>query len=225
MPFSFYKATPTKEWTFPYVVHYPDDYINNGEQKYPVLIVLHGRKEGKGDITTIRDEYCVRLIIENTTEKNVIISAPLIPDDMFWDECTEDFAVFMSQIMDIPNVDRERIYLTGWSRGGWGAWHYGVRFHDIFAAIVPVCGGSEDDNETLAVLANTPMWVFHGARDKDVSLYCSAEPVYQLKKLGSKIKFNIEPDCAHDMWTPTYTNQEMYNWMFAQKKTQVQKED
>jgi predicted peptidase len=224
MPFSFYMATPTKEWVLPYVVYYPDDLADTGDYKYPVIIVLHGRGERNGNINTIRDEYCVKLIIEHTTEKNVIIAAPLIPDDKFWDEYTEGFTAFLAQIMNMPNVDRERIYLTGWSRGGWGAWHFAVRFVDIFAAVVPICGGSEDNNETLAVLVNTPMWVFHGARDKDVALYCSAEPVYQLKKLGSDVKFTISPDRSHDMWTPTYTNQEMYKWMFAQRKTQEPKD-
>ena len=100
-----------------------------------------------------------------------------------------------------------------------GTWHYAVRFADIFAAAVPICGGSEDDNEALAVLVNMPMWVFHGARDRDVSLFCSAEPMYQLQEMGNEvIKFTVRLDCAHDMWTPAYTDPEMYNWLFAQKK-------
>ena len=37
------------------------------------------------------------------------------------------------------NVDPDRIYLTGLSMGGGGTWHIGLRYPDLFAAIVPVC--------------------------------------------------------------------------------------
>ena len=47
MPFSFHTAAPEKEWTFPYILHYPDDYVENSDCKYPVIVVLHGKNQRK----------------------------------------------------------------------------------------------------------------------------------------------------------------------------------
>ena len=66
------------------------------------------------------------------------------------------------------SLDRTRIYLTGLSQGGIGAWNLASdpKYFNIFAAIAPVCGGLVPPLAQRAKqLANTPIFCFHGAND------------------------------------------------------------
>ena len=38
-------------------------------------------------------------------------------------------------------VDLNRVYLTGLSMGGYGAWDLGLAYPEKFAALAPICGG------------------------------------------------------------------------------------
>ena len=39
------------------------------------------------------------------------------------------------------SIDKRRVYLLGMSMGGLGTWMCGARHPEIFAALVPICGG------------------------------------------------------------------------------------
>ena len=44
--------------------------------------------------------------------------------------------------------DPDRTYLTGLSMGGYGTWQLALQTRDRFAALVPICGGSEHPART-----------------------------------------------------------------------------
>ncbi|MGQ9534138.1 MAG: prolyl oligopeptidase family serine peptidase, partial [bacterium] len=51
-----------------------------------------------------------------------------------------DFLEVLDEVKNNFNVDIERVYLTGHSMGGHGAWHIGLSHPDLFAAIAPSAG-------------------------------------------------------------------------------------
>ncbi len=63
-------------------------------------------------------------------------------------------------------VDKKRIYVTGLSMGGFGAWDAIQRRPDLFAAAVPICGGG--DVAQAKAIAHVPIWAFHSADDPTV---------------------------------------------------------
>jgi dipeptidyl aminopeptidase/acylaminoacyl peptidase len=66
-------------------------------------------------------------------------------------------------------------------------------------------------------MKETPIWVFHGAKDSAVSIKKSEDMVDALKKAGGNVKFTMYPEAGHDSWTETYNNQEVYKWLLEQK--------
>jgi pimeloyl-ACP methyl ester carboxylesterase len=46
-------------------------------------------------------------------------------------------------------IDPQRIYLTGFSLGGFGTWALGLSSPDRFAALVPVAGGWESGSDAV----------------------------------------------------------------------------
>ena len=49
----------------------------------------------------------------------------------------------MDEIVEKYKIDKDRIYVTGLSMGGFGTWSLAAHPPNRFAAIVPICGGGE----------------------------------------------------------------------------------
>ena len=78
-------------------------------------------------------------------------------------------------------VDKDRVYLTGLSMGGFGTWALAAYQPDRFAAIIPICGGGEQ--LMTRRLTHIPIWAFHGAKDPVVPLRRSEEMVQAPERL------------------------------------------
>ena len=113
------------------------------------------------------------------------------------------------------SADPKRLYVTGLSMGGFGTWNLLADYPGKFAAAVPICGGG--DPAKVEKMKETPIWVFHGAKDTAVSISKSEAMVDALKKIDGKVKFTMYPDAGHDSWTETYNNSEVYKWLLEQK--------
>jgi predicted peptidase len=132
----------------------------------------------------------------------------------------ESLAALLDEIVLNYQVDRDRVYLTGLSMGGYGTWTLAAAYPEKFAAIAPICGGGSP--EDAARLKGLPIWVFHGAKDKAVPLERSEEMVKAIEDSGGKVKFTVYPDAEHDSWTATYDNPELYQWLLEQKRRRRQ---
>jgi predicted peptidase len=92
-------------------------------------------------------------------------------------------------------IDDRRIYVTGNSMGGGGAWHMVAHCATLFAAAVPFCGSpsaeSGSENPGVAV------WNFHGDADKSVPVEVSRERIAARRKAGgARTKHRVRQ--AHD---------------------------
>jgi predicted peptidase len=63
------------------------------------------------------------------------VLAPQCPENEYWDS-----EVLYQLILKIKEnaIDSNRIYLTGLSMGGWGAWNLAFAHPEMFAALVPI---------------------------------------------------------------------------------------
>ena len=66
----------------------------------------------------------------------------------------------------LPVVDVDRIYVIGYSMGGFGTWHFLKSEPRLFAAGVPIAGYSSG----VGKLRSMPIWAFHGAKDSVVKV-------------------------------------------------------
>jgi predicted CopG family antitoxin len=108
----------------------------------------------------------------------------------------------LDDVMRNHPVDPRRVILTGLSMGGYGAWDLAARRPDLWAAVVPICGGG--DPGTAAHMKDLPIWAFQGAKDPVVPPERSREMVEAVRRAGGKPRYTEYPDVAHDSWTPAY---------------------
>jgi len=115
------------------------------------------------------------------------------------------------------HVDKDRVYLTGLSMGGFGTWTWGEHDPGRFAAMAPMCGGG--DPTQADKLKDMPIWCFHGEMDQTVKIQHSEEMVDAVKAAGNtQVKFTRYPDAGHNCWTKSYANPELYDWFLEHKR-------
>ncbi len=116
-------------------------------------------------------------------------------------------------------ADTARIYITGQSMGGMGTWGAIAHHAQKFAAAVPVCGIWQ--TEDAAKMNGVAIWAFHGDKDEAVPVTGSRDMIEALKKAEVKpeSKYTEFPGVGHGSWGPAYEKAELWDWMFAQRKT------
>lgn len=100
--------------------------------------------------------------------------------------------------------------------GAYAAWQVAMSKPNWFAALVPVSGGGMYWN--AARLKDLPVWAFHGALDTTVLPEESIHMVKAINNFGGNAKITIFPKDSHDSWTSAYSNDEMWQWLFKQKR-------
>ncbi|MBL9079014.1 MAG: dienelactone hydrolase family protein [Planctomycetes bacterium] len=124
----------------------------------------------------------------------------------------------LDRVLAEPGVDRARVYLTGLSMGGFGAFELAMRAPERFAALLAVCGGG-DPNEATRLLG-LPTTVFHGAADPVVPVQRSRAMVAALRALGAPVHYHELDGVGHDAWTTAYGSGGALDWLFAQDQRQ-----
>lgn len=199
-----------------YLLYLPPGY---GTQKksWPLVLFLHGSGESGNDLSKVKFHGPPKQVAAGRKFPFILVSpqAPLSGWDL------QTLNALIDDLIEKFNVDKDRIYLTGLSMGGYGTWSLASESPDRFAAIAPICGGGVP--EDAQKLKDLPIWVFHGAKDDVVPLKSSEEMVDALRKLGSKkVKFTVYPDAGHDSWSATYDNPEFYEWLLKQRRGEAQ---
>ena len=199
-----------------YLLYLPEDYGRTGK-KWPLMLFLHGAGERGDDVQMVAKHGPMKLVKEGKQFPFIIVSpqCPLIESwaNPIWIAALSDL---LDDVSSRYRADKDHIYVTGLSMGGFGTWALAQEFPHRFAAIAPVCG--KGDPTKAELIKNLPIWVFHGAKDPVVPIANSQDMVDALKKCGSDVKFTIYPEAQHDSWTETYNNPALYDWFLQYKR-------
>src|SRR6266705_1008924 len=198
-----------------YLLYLPNEYESK-EGKWPLLLFLHGRGESRGPLSTVKKWGPPRLIERGESFPYVVVS-PQCPEVESWDQSRQE--VLLLELLDHLakqfKIDQDRIYLTGLSMGGYGAWRLAADHPERFAAVVPICGGGKPQDADK--LKGLPIWVFHGTDDAAVPLQRSVEMVEAIKKAGgTTIRFTTLEWIGHNSWEAAYASPDLYQWLDKQ---------
>lgn len=191
-----------------FLLYLPKDYEE--KENWPLVMFLHGAGERGDDLDQVKKHGPPKLI-ENGKDFPFIVVSPQCPKGTWWK--TDDLVKLMDHIMEIHNVDDNRVYLTGLSMGGRGTWQLAGAIPEKLAAIVPICGPK--DESVVDKIATIPVWVFHGAKDPVVKVDNSDTMVRLLKEKGGEPKYTVYPEAQHDSWTEAYDTEELYSWLLS----------
>lgn len=217
-----------RDVTIRYMLFVPKDYKSDGK-KWPLLLFLHGLGESSNDDLLRVKIHGPAKLVEKQPDFPFVLVTPQLPPPVAYDPNTkrasddviaivrrawkpEELIELIDHVVANLNVDRERIYVTGLSMGGYGTWRLVATYPDRFAAAVCVCGGG--DPKTMArPLSRVPIWAFHGAKDPTVPLSESEKMVDAVKHAGGDVRLTVYPDALHNSWDATYNNPKVYEWL------------
>jgi predicted peptidase len=214
-------------------------------QKLPVMLHLHGSGARGDDNIAQVDGF--RWAIEPVRDKiEFIVVLPQCRDNSFW--ASRDMADYSLAALDETakefNGDPQRLYLVGFSLGGYGVWQIAAAHPGKFAALVPVAGGvvgerpieprdraaiipeigtmldsPEPYREVAKAIGKTPVWTFHGAKDNAVPVDFTRKIVQALKDAGNpSVKYTEYPDDGHQIFGKAIIEPGLLEWLAEQKR-------
>jgi predicted peptidase len=227
-----------------YAVYVPREYRAQDDHPWPCVIFLNGSGECGTDGQRQLTQGLLPAMINTPQDWPMIAIFPQKPDRAStWLDHDELVLATLRKTSEELRIDPKRVYLTGLSQGGAGAWAIGARHADIFAAIAPICGflsGPISEQEVGAGLASMPVWAMHGEKDDVVPIAQSEKLVAAVHTASgrvvaenppsgsslqpgnaSSLRFTRFPDLNHGCWDRAYRDMELGEWLlsFRQRAT------
>jgi len=205
-------ATGLRQWAYqskidgsnqPYSLYVPADY--DLKKAYSLVLCLHGFSgDGFGALQDLLGGY---------RPNDFIVAAPFGRGDLGYRSIGEaDVLDVLQEIQSLYHIDPDRIYLTGWSMGGFGTWRIGQLYPHYFAGISPFSGWT--GFSFLSNLCNLPVLVVHGDSDQEVPVYADQLAVGILQEhYQAPIVYHELSGVGHDAWSE-WCKQEGSNRLF-----------
>ncbi len=107
--------------TYRYQVFVPDGWT--AKQSWPVVLFLHGSGESGSDNRSQLSQGLPPWLKQQGKDFLAVVVIPQAPDADGWNGETEQMALkALDDSIAAYHGDRQRLYLTGLSMGGYGAW-------------------------------------------------------------------------------------------------------
>jgi predicted peptidase len=225
-----FKTTPKS--VIGYVEYTPLDYKTN-TKKYPLVIFLHGKGESgpaSNDPAVLATGYSSLVFygppkfVKLGTNFPFLLVCPQLKNN-YGNWPSSYVMEVIEHVKTYLRVDPNRIYLTGTSLGGGGAWVTAQDYPDYFAAVAPVAGSTNSTSKACPMAAShLPVWAFHGDKDGTVPLSTSSRMVNAINACNANpvAKLTIYPGLGHNAYSlaydPTHAIQSpnLYDWMMTQ---------
>ena len=190
--------------------------VVDATKKVPLVIYLHG----KGNRVLTKEHLGFAEAVakpENLGQRPCIVFAPQCPDENGWQGTTGDamMKTLKDMMRNLP-IDPDRVYITGYSMGGYGTFAFLNQESRMFAAGIPIAGGA---NVVIArELKKTPLWIFHGEKDDVVRPDDSRAIAKALEKMKAPVKYTEYPGEGHGIGGKVFADPAVHTWLFAQKR-------
>lgn len=193
-----------------YLLRYPEGFCP--DQVYPIILHLHGSgTRGKTPEAVMKTDVFTLTAQQKTFP--FLLAVPLCPPDTTWFDHMQELKALVQALSQQHCVDTARFYGMGASMGSYGIWQLAMSLPEVFAAILPICGGGMYWNAKR--LVNVPVWAFHGGKDKTVLCEESQKMVDAVNKAGGTAKLTVYPENAHNAWSDTYSNPAVFTWLLS----------
>lgn len=208
--------------------------LREHDEPLPLIVYLHGLGEAlstKSEMLLSGAGVLVHSLYSLENEDAQYAHYALIPitptpEEGHWSSGQlEDFTSLMLEIIEDYDIDPCRVYITGWSMGGYTSCELlNSMPPDTFAAVVPICGAFDmADPESLY---DTAFRIYHSADDDVVDVSVSRSLYAQLTEAGHPNVEYIENEFGgHGGPVKTaFDDEEFFEWLFAQRLPQRETE-
>lgn len=226
----FVKKIFTKEKIqIPYRLLTPKNNSNN--QKYPLIITFHNSTRIGNDNENQLEPFAkIWLRPEIYNKYQCYVIAPQFnersstyeenSDGIQISKPSKDVFALLQLIENVekeyPNIDKNRVYLVGYSMGGSTAQNLLNIAPNKFAAAVSVAAVPDFSN--LKKLSNKSIWLIHGQKDEE-NPYIGSVELFDKLPSNKQLIFTTLSNLNHNnIVIPFLITEEIPNWLFERHK-------
>lgn len=187
----------------------PQTYSEDPLETFPLIIYMHGSGEVGDDLGLLDGTVYPNRDLVNFFDSGILTGdeaaiallpqtssttlRPILNSNDF-SVSTSNLRAFIEYAGSTYNVDRSRIYITGFSLGAFQIWEYLLQHQDQVAAAVPIAGRFQNASTVdVCRFKDVPLWIFHANNDEAV-------PVSQSIQIHDNLN-----DCTPSGVTPRLT--------------------
>ncbi len=246
----------------PYNLHQPAQAANSSA-KFPLVIYLHGGGERGKAQEHLASRHALPFFASsnslltptNLANKPTYIVAPQCECEFGSNEWSSTgnapFSVtgqpskYGKALTDLIEnlkanyaIDPDRIYVTGISMGGGGAWELAARRPDLIAAAIPMSGIPVQTSNAAAVAkSKVVVWAQKGNGDENNPVSDTVNTVNAIAAANGCATFslfptgttqNVDPgdpqpsaDLQHTVWMRAYLNPQLWDYVFSVRRAHV----
>jgi len=228
-----------------YWLYLPRTYVS--EKDWPIILFLQGGYGSSPNPRTSKEDGPAKYAIDKPgdvelahyVKDSFIIINPHMKvgpsAERQWYQHAEQLIQILDEVTQQYSGDRQRLYLTGLSRGGHGSWELVKKFPDKFAAMIQI-SGRITCRSGCDKIASIPMWIVHNTGDEVVEYEYAENAVIFFKsdlgisfaRIGNTSLTNVQLNSSHiftsfdnnghDAWNRAYTSVDLYRWLLSKKK-------
>ncbi|TDK31247.1 alpha/beta fold hydrolase [Rhizobium deserti] len=207
-------STTTIKNDLNYLMYTPEGYETSNDT-YPLVVWLHGGDQGGSDVNKLKSSGLPKMIEEGKQFPFLVFSPQNPSDELLYP--IEKVEAALEDVISKHRVDRTRVYVVGYSRGGFGAWAMAEQFPDRFAAVVPIAGGG-NRHYLSRTNAKAAFWVFHGTDDDVILLSDSIIMFERLKALKRTVRLSVLEGIDHsEVERAALEDADLWNWLLRQR--------
>lgn len=229
--------------SYPYQVYVPAEY--RPDTPLPLIVDLHGNGMQGTDGLRPTALGLANLIRSDRSRFPCLVLFPQAPPDTLWlQRQLQDVVLAELQIVrEQFRADPSRVYLSGFSMGGTGAYRLAFNAPRRFTALLVVAGrvvpgeeygaalreidrrdnrfvGAGDSYAALAAgIKDLPIAIVHGAADETVPVTESRALVAALRQAGAEVRYEEYAETSHLAAAErAYGHPALFEWLLSRRR-------
>lgn len=199
-----------------YAVYLPPNY--DPAKRYPAVMFLHGLFESGNDGYGATKVGLGPAVKESPERFNCIVIFAHTSSSWRDDDQLPMAIATLDDAERTFGIDKSRVTLTGLSTGGAAVWKLGARYPGRFAALMPLCAFSSEDD--VPNLTRYPIWAIHNRFDPFVGVWNTSGMCNKINTAGGHAKATVYGGFGHNCWDDAYGDKEVVAWMQGQAKAE-----
>jgi hypothetical protein len=122
------------------------------------------------------------------------------------------------------NIDPNRIYINGLSRGGYGAFEAIKRAPWLFAAGIMFSPVSDANITTLDLVPSVrhiPIWIFQGGKDLLPTQKSTEDRIRNFRTNGMSVRYTLYPKLGHGTWNTGLSEPDFFSWLLGYTNSKI----
>ena len=200
-----------------YLLYLPPG-IERGEDKWPIVLWLHGRSLRGRDLSLLK-RYGPPALIARGHHLPFVVVAPQLPPDGSWYDLGP-VADLLDEVVARYPIDPDRVYLLGFSMGGGGAYRMAFDYGDRFAAMIAIAGHTPEARpDRVRAVERFPFLAIHGAQDLRVPLAPARRMAEALARdRAPQFEFRLIPGMNHSQLERLTRDEGLYAWLLGHRR-------